>query len=213
MPVNNLTVLGMECSGRIVSIALSSHGSFWEISMEAGSRHSEILMPMVAFLLESAGITPKEIHIAACAAGPGTFTGLRIGMAAVKGIVRGTNCIFKTVPTLPLLAAGREHWPGLVVPIMDARKQRVYAAAFQNGKQIIDDCDIALDDFFRSLPSGQKILVTGPDAKRAEGRENITIDPLFHSSRGRPLVEMAAALFETCGEDSREVGPTYLRLS
>ena len=144
--------------------------------------------------------------------GPGSFTSLRIGMATAKGIARGTECAIKTIPTLPLLAAGREHWPGIVISVIDARKNHIYAAAFQNGQYIINDRDVSLDDFFNDLPTNQKILVTGPGALLVENYSSqIVIDPLYNSPRGRSMIAMAAKLFETEGGDLPDIGPLYLR--
>ena len=206
-------ILALESSSRIITAALKSGKEYREILVDAGFRHVETLMPSAAALLELAGLTPSDINLVVCSAGPGSFTGLRIGMAAAKGIARGAACAIKAVPTLPLLAKGREHWPGIVVPLMDARKSRVYTAAFQGGERIADDCDIAFPRFLESLPPNQEILVTGPDARIAEGERNVTVDPLFDSSRGRQMMDMAISLYEKEGGDPSDLGPLYLRLS
>ena len=168
----------METSGKVITIALRTGEEFLEITMDRGFKHAETLMPAVSSLVKQAGIQPEDLDLVACSAGPGSFTGLRIGMATAKGIARGAGCDLIAVPTQPLLAAGREHWPGIVVSVMDARKKRVYAAAFKNGKRIKEDTDTDLGVFMASLPETVTILVTGPDAGIAAGIEGITVDPL-----------------------------------
>ena len=96
---------------------------------------------------------------------------------------------------------------------MDARKKRVYAAAFRNGKRISDDQDVKLEDFFETLPEDTPILVTGPDARIAAGMKQATIDPLHACGRGLVLAREARSLFETEGSDPADLGPVYLRLS
>jgi len=119
----------------------------------------------------------------------------------------------KAVPTLPLLASGREHWPGIVVPVMDARKSRVYIAAFKNGKRIRDDSDSALEAFLESLPPEEEILVTGPDASIAADLKRVTLDPLAASGRGLALAQEAVKELRANGADPSDLGPLYLRLS
>jgi tRNA threonylcarbamoyladenosine biosynthesis protein TsaB len=208
-----MNVLALETSGRVLTIALEYGEGFLELIVGQGFRHGETLMPAVSRVMDQAGLRPSDLDLVTCSAGPGSFTGLRIGMATAKGIARGAGCALKAVPTLLIMAAGREHWPGIVVPVMDARKNRVYAAAFQGGHRIMDDADTDLTLFLKSLPAGETILVTGPDAAIASGRPNVIIDPLHESGRGRAMIREALALLESEGPDPGDLGPVYLRLS
>ncbi len=208
-----MKVLALECSGKILSAALRTTDGLWEICIDAGFRHSEKLMEAVSSLMKLAGEEPSSLDLTACSAGPGSFTALRIGMSTAKGIAHGAGCPIKTIPTLPLLAAGREHWPGIVMPVMDARKKRVYAAAFKHGKQIYPDSDMDLQEFIGQLPSDEPILATGPDAKLALGLNGITVDPLCSVSRASILADMAVEAFKKDGPDKPDTGPLYLRLS
>ena len=208
-----MTTLAIDCSGKILNTALAADGRYWELTAEAGFRHGETLMSSVDALCSLAGIGPKEIELVAVTGGPGSFTGLRIGMATAKGLARGCGCPMKSVPTLDILAAGRNHWDGIVMPVMDARKGRVYAAAFQNGRRIVEDSDMDLDAFLAALPAGEKILATGPDAQVAAGRPGVTVDALHSAGRGRFIMETAWAALEKDGPDPHDQGPVYIRLS
>ena len=208
-----MNVLVIESSGRCITAALRSAEGFFEMVIDAGFRHAETLMPGVNRLMEMAALAPDAVDLTACSAGPGSFTALRIGMATAKGIARGAGCAFKAVPALPLLAAGREHWPGIVMPVMDARKKRVYTAAFRRGERIRDDADISLEAFLAGLPPGEAVLATGPDAGMCEGTAGVTVDPLCASGRGRAMVSMALEAYEREGGDPGDLGPLYLRPS
>ena len=208
-----MNVLAIESSGRTLGIALQTGEHDWELTVNRGFSHSESLMSAVVTLTNLAGLTPSQLNLVACSAGPGSFTALRIGMSTAKGIARGASCALKAVPTLSLLALGKENWPGIVVPVMDARKKRVYAAAFRNGERLRDDQDINLEEFFASLPTGMPLLVTGPDAPIAEGLSGVTIDPLHAGGRGLALAREARRLFTQDGADPADLGPLYLRLS
>jgi tRNA threonylcarbamoyladenosine biosynthesis protein TsaB len=208
-----MNVLALETSGKIVTVAVSAGRTLIETALDAGFRHAETLMPAVSAVLDLAGIDPSDLDLVACSKGPGSFTGLRIGMATAKGIARGAGCALKAVPTLPLLAAGREYWPGIVVPVMDARKKRVYSAAFRAGERIAEDADAPLEEFLSSLPGTDPVLATGPDAGLAAGRNRIVVDPLKDSARGRALIKAAVGALQKEGSDPGDVGPLYLRLS
>lgn len=208
-----MNILALETSGTVLSVALAASEYWWELNINRGFKHGETLMPAVSRLLADAGLKPSELDLIACTAGPGSFTGLRIGMATAKGIARGAECPLKAVPTLPLLATGREHWPGIVAPVMDARKKRVYAAAFKNGKRILPDSDVDLDEFMESLPDDETVLVTGPDARIALGRPRVVLDPLYASGRAQQMISAARFAFDADGPDPSDMGPLYLRLS
>ena len=208
-----MNVLALETSGKIVSVSVITDKNRIETTVDNGFKHGETLMPLVSAVMEFAHIKPAELDLVACSKGPGSFTGLRIGMATAKGIARGAGCALKAVPTLPLFAAGREHWPGFVVPVMDARKKRVYAAAFRAGERIRDDSDVPLSEFLSSLPGDEPILITGFDALIAKDFPRVVIDPLHNSTRGTSLALAAIKALESEGPDSGDVGPLYLRLS
>jgi len=208
-----MNVLALEASGKVISIALKMENQSLELTVNRGFRHVETLMPSVETLMKLAGIEARELDLVACTAGPGSFTALRIGMSTAKGIAKGASCALKAVPTLPLLARGREHWPGIVVPVMDARKNRVYAAAFKEGIRIREDADISLTDFLNSLPGDELIMATGPDAGIAAGFKRVILDPMAGSGRGLALAEEALRALEEDGPDPSDLGPLYLRLS
>lgn len=125
-----MNILAVDTAGRSASVALLRDDTLlYETVCNCGLTHSETLMPMVNAALKTAGLHPADIELYAVTAGPGSFTGLRIGMSAVKGmaLVHQTPCA--GVSTLEALA--RCHTgEGVVVCAMDARRGQVYWAAF-----------------------------------------------------------------------------------
>lgn len=95
-----------------------------------GLTHSEILLPMAEAMLDAAGVVLDGIDLFACTAGPGSFTGVRIGTATVKGLAfgRGKPCV--GVSTLEALAEGLSPLPGILIGVMDARRAQVYCGIF-----------------------------------------------------------------------------------
>ena len=108
--------------------------------------HSETLLPMVKSALESLQLKVDDIDAFAVSEGPGSFTGVRIGVATVKGIAFGKEKKCVGVSTIEALAENLEGFDGIICPIMNARRGQVYAGAFLNGERIIDDqCMMLLD--------------------------------------------------------------------
>ncbi len=125
-----MIVLGLDSSAKTAGVAVVRDGALlYESWLGTGFTHSETLLELTDAALRAVRITPAEVDVYAVTAGPGSFTGLRIGMALVKGLAAaaGTPCV--PVSTLLALAAGVDA-PGLIVPAMDARRGEVYTAAF-----------------------------------------------------------------------------------
>lgn len=129
-----MRILAIEASARVAGTAFLEDGRILAEQMVNGPlTHSETLMPMVAQVIEQAGKKPEDIELITLTNGPGSFTGLRIGAATAKGMALGLNIPLLPVETLEALAYNVRTWPGLVVPIMDARRRQVYSAVYGQG--------------------------------------------------------------------------------
>lgn len=125
-----MIVLGMDSSAKTAGVAILRDGALlYESWLGTGFTHSETLLELTDAALRAVRITPAQVDVYAVTAGPGSFTGLRIGMALVKGLADANNTPCVPVSTLRALAAACDA-PGLVVPAMDARRGEVYTAAF-----------------------------------------------------------------------------------
>ena len=125
---------GIESAGKTASVAIwKDTGLLYEATLRAGFTHSESLMEMIDTALKAVRLTAKDIDLWGVCAGPGSFTGLRIGLAAVKGLAFACNAPCVAVSTLEAHAwttCGIET----VIPALDARRGQVYAAAFSAPK-------------------------------------------------------------------------------
>lgn len=128
-----MIVLGIESSTPTASVALASpEGLLGEMTLNIGLTHSEQLLPLIDDLIKQTRISISQVEGIAVASGPGSFTGLRIGMATAKGLAQGSDIPLVSVPTLTALAyAGASGSQGLVSPVMNARREEVYTALFR----------------------------------------------------------------------------------
>ncbi|MCQ2398280.1 MAG: tRNA (adenosine(37)-N6)-threonylcarbamoyltransferase complex dimerization subunit type 1 TsaB [Sphaerochaetaceae bacterium] len=188
-------------------------------------QHSERLMPEIIRLCEDAGIGISDLNLLICTRGPGSFTGLRIGMAALKGMAFGLDVPLVSVSTLEVWAEKIKNHGKTIVPVIDARKQRFYISTFEtsdgNLKRIMPDTDGTAENLRAVLSSCNEITVTGPDAEifAPELRDvfgnmkNITVCGTDTCGLGEALIKTGLEKYKTEGADNIGQGPVYLRKS
>ncbi|MEG0779525.1 MAG: tRNA (adenosine(37)-N6)-threonylcarbamoyltransferase complex dimerization subunit type 1 TsaB [Oscillospiraceae bacterium] len=127
-----MKILAIETSARAVSAAVVEGGVPLASAYQCtGLTHSRTLMPMVEGLLRNSDLSMADIDGLAVAAGPGSFTGIRIGVSAVKGLAWAKNLPCIGVSTLEAMAQNVAHMDGLIVCAMDARRNQIYNAVFR----------------------------------------------------------------------------------
>ncbi len=125
-------ILALENSGLRASIALVRPGQCLnELSLHSQETHSKRLLLALDWLLRESGVSWEELDGLAISLGPGSFTGLRIGLGTIKGLAMATGKPLLGVPTLDGLAAQLAFSPQLICPILDARKKEVYTALYR----------------------------------------------------------------------------------
>ena len=127
------TILAIESSGLVASVAVVSEETILaEYTVNFKKTHSETLLPMIEEVLEMLGMDVAEMDAIAISAGPGSFTGLRIGAATAKGLGIALDKPLIAVPTIDALAYNLYGTTGYrIVPIMDARRSQVYTGIYQ----------------------------------------------------------------------------------
>ena len=126
-----MLILAFETSAKAASVALLEDGKLLgESYQNTGLTHSQTIMVMAEDLLKQCGKTVADLSGIGVANGPGSFTGIRIGVAAAKGFAWGAELPCCGVSTLASMAVGLGIWQGYVCPVMDARRSQVYNALF-----------------------------------------------------------------------------------
>jgi len=166
-----MKILALETSAKAVSAALTEDGKVLASGyQDTGLTHSRTLMPIVEHLFQNTDLTLADCDAVAVAVGPGSFTGIRIGVAAAKGLAFGADKPAIAVSTLSAMARNVAFTDGLVVCAMDARRQQIYNALFEakNGHltRLTEDRAIALADLAEELRGDPRpITVVGDGAR------------------------------------------------
>ena len=220
-----MLILAIDTTGPLASCALSDGLHIEQIINDTEYSHLEEIAPMVKRLLEEQKVEPAELDAIAVSRGPGSFTGIRIGMATAKGLAQIWNKPVICVPTLDSFAYGREQGDVVIAPLFDARRSQVYAGAFtpaaQGFKTLVKGAPYALEDFLKLLEkaAGRKpVVFFGDGADKFS--EAIAAFPLPHSiapeTERYQTAENAAVLAQLMFErgelcDCYSAEPDYMR--
>lgn len=158
-----MNLLAMDTSGPSLSVAVLKDGVLCcENTLHNGLTHSQTLMMMVEQVLTSLNMTPQDVSMIAVVDGPGSFTGVRIGVAAAKGLARAVGAPVIGVNALEALACGVGDRCAVACPIRDARAGQVYGAAFRAGERLMADAVVPLPQFLEHAAAlGDELLFVG----------------------------------------------------
>ena len=217
-----MLILAFESSARAASVALVEDGRLIsQYSQCSGLTHSRTLLPMAEDMLKNAELTLDKIDLFAVAPGPGSFTGIRIGVSTVKGLAWAADKPCVGVSTLEAMAWHGLAAGGLVCPVMDARRSQVYNALFriENGRpvRLCEDRPIALSQLAEELRAlNAPAFLIGDGAELAEKylREQglaCTVAP--ENLRWQSAWGVAMAAMDKTPGNADALLPVYLRLS
>ena len=128
-----MKILAFDCSGKTISVAVATDTEVKaEAFVEENRNHAPYLLPTIEKVLNAAQWQPGELDLIAVTTGPGSFTGLRIGLATAKGLGDTLHIPLVGVNTIDALAEHMANFPGIIVPLLDARKNQVYTAIYDN---------------------------------------------------------------------------------
>lgn len=221
-----MLIFAFETSAKAGSVALLEDDKLLgESYQNTGLTHSKTLLLMGQELLKSCGKTPEEVTAVAVASGPGSFTGVRIGVAAAKGFAWGRNLPCYGVSTLEAMALGFGAWHGYVCPVMDARRNQVYNGIFRVEcgicTRITEDRAISLLDLGVELQKiKEPIFLVGDGSMLCyntlrESVPNLVCPPEHRQHQRAAGVALAAraAALQGLMADGGTLTPNYLRLS
>ena len=218
-----MIVLSIDSSSKVATVALLNDDTLLgEYVINDKREHSVLLMPMIENLLKDCELTINDIDGFVVSKGPGSFTGLRIGMATIKGLSFGANKPYISLSSLDGLAYSLSYFNGIICPIMDALRENVYTALYKNEdgefKNIMEPTPMELPDLLEMLKekneevifSGDGLLkhkeyikVNFPNAKFASNHVSLT--------RASSIGELGLNLLKQGIKDDPNSAPVYLK--
>lgn len=220
-----MNILALETSAKAVSAAVSGDGKILAAGyLDAGLTHSRTLMPIVEGLLSNSGVKAADLDAIAVSAGPGSFTGIRIGVSAAKGLAFALEKPAAAVSTLAALARNAAFAGGLIVCAMDARQKQIYNALFASDGETLTrltpDRAVSLADLAKELTDDHRAkIIVGDgarlclDALTAAGVSGCRLAPPHLVMQNAMSVALEAEEIAGNGGlvSAQELAPVYLR--
>ncbi len=217
-----MRILALDSTALTATVALCEDEKLLaEYTINNGNTHSETILPMISSMLDLFGCEVSDIDVFACASGPGSFTGVRIGAATLKGLAfdRDKPCV--GVSTLEALAYNVKGCDGIICAVMNARRGQVYNALFSStGERLCDDRALSIDELCAELEDkNTKVVVCGDGTDITLDVFNGKIDAA--AAPTRLVCQSAYSVAQVALRDVREgkavtdieLTPIYLRLS
>lgn len=220
-----MTILAIDSSAKAASVCIANEEKIiGEFFINTSLTHSQTLMPMTEQLLKNTKMTIDEVDAIAVNAGPGSFTGVRIGVAAAKGLAFPKNLPCVSVSTLESMAYNLLGTDCVVCAVMDARCSQVYNAMFrikgETVERLTDDRALSLSDLLLEFKqTDERILIVGDGAEITydflkNEASNAVLAPKNRRTQTASSVALAAfqKFFEGKTQTAAELMPIYLRL-
>ena len=221
-----MITLAFDSTAKIASVAVTDGERLLSIySVNNGLTQSELLLPMAEDALRELRLSFSDVELLAASVGPGSFTGVRIGTALVKGLAFGKNIPCASVSTLEALAENLSGINGIIVPAMDARRSQLYTAVFEyrDGKltRLTEDMAISISELADILKNygGRDIYVVGDGysvatAELARLGIKLCETPILLRDENAYSVARVAVRLHSEGKTTNDIThlPTYLRV-
>ena len=224
-----MLILALDSTAQVGSVALCQDETLIaEYTINTGNTHSETLLPMVESVLKIAGYTVDDVELFVCTAGPGSFTGVRIGASTIKGMAFGKGKPCVGVSTLEALALNGVALDGILCPSMNARRQQVYNALFGGDgsslSRLCEDRALAITELGEELMQkypDRPVYLMGDGAKLVYDALRDTIgarlillpERLIHQSGYNTAMAGLRLYREGVTASDAELSPVYLRPS
>ena len=215
-----MNILALDCAVTRISLAVKTDSKFLSATYDIGMRQSEILVPSIDELLKKADLTAADLNATCLTIGPGSFTGLRLGISALKAIELAYGVPVYGISSLEAYAFAYKNFNMPLLSCIDANKDKFYARFEDGDKIILKDDDYEISKITDAVKDFETILVCGPDAQKlVEKLKTIYAEKIYLVAQTRPetaksLIQITEELIEKKAEPLKDFdGPVYLRAS
>ncbi|MCR5291155.1 MAG: tRNA (adenosine(37)-N6)-threonylcarbamoyltransferase complex dimerization subunit type 1 TsaB [Treponema sp.] len=211
-----MKALAIDSAATKIYIAAKNEDKTVTLTLDIGMKQSQALLPAIDSVLQKVDMQSKELDYTVLCKGPGSFTGLRLGFAAVKAIELAYGIPVYGISTLDTYAHPFEKLPYTLISVMDAKKDHFFACVIENNKKILEDGEYNIDTICNA--ANGKIFVCGPDAPVFIERAKNLNRELYTIQTQPSTTDSLFVLAERCIEKKEPPlkdfdGPTYLRAS
>ena len=217
-----MKVLGIDTSSLVLSLALVEDDKLLgEYTTNLKKNHSIRLMPAISMLMEELELAPDELDGIAVAHGPGSYTGVRIGVTTAKTLAWSLDVPIMGISSLEAIAGNAMHYTGAVCPLYDARRGQVFTALFKQGERKREDGIRLMDEWLNELEEEQSVLFLGDDTgiharviQEKLGDRASFAPAEWNLPRASFIARMAMRAFEQGRfSDVKTFAPQYLQLA
>ena len=215
-----MNLLALDCAVTRISLAVKTESKFISSTYDIGMRQSEILVPVIDEILKKAEISAADLDASCLTIGPGSFTGLRLGISALKAIELAYGVPVYGISSLEAYAFPYINFAFPVLSCIDANKDKFYARITEGEKELLKDGDYEIEKIIEAVEKLDSLVICGPDAEKLCGKlKSVYSDkhfllPSVPAQTGEALIKITEGLIEKKAEPLKDFdGPVYLRAS
>ena len=215
-----MKALAIDCAVSKITVAAKKDTDEVKVTLDLGTRQSEKLLPTVDFVMKEIGLEPKELDYTAVTLGPGTFTGLRLGLSTLKALNLSFGVPVYGIPSLEAYAHPYRSAIETVLPLIEAKEEEYFYNFYIRGQRLSEDGDKTTEEILKEIDPETSVLVCGPGAK--DFTESVLQNtPLYSVHCFEPENDACESLFEIAEQmikDGKSAlkdydGPIYVRKS
>lgn len=214
-----MRILGIDTTTKFMCLGIYENGRIYEYNLELGPRQSSLLVPTIKRLMDALGFSINDIDYFACGLGPGSFTGMRVGLATVKALSWSTKKPLIGISTLEILAQNIKNTDKLILPIIDAKRKLIYCGFFKRKKQGLVKIKpymlLGVEELCNKAKANALLFGDAINLYKAEIMMNIKeaelLDKDYWYPKGHNIIELALKRIKSNKlDDPFKVKPIYL---
>ncbi len=215
-----MKALAIDCAVSKLTVAVKNEKNIIKLVADVGLKQSEKLLPTMDFVLKESGLSVSDLDYTTITIGPGTFTGLRLGLSALKALTLSNNIPIYGIPSLDAYAWPYKTAIETVLSVIESKEDDFFYAFYIRGEKISKEENLDIEDILKQIDAENSILVCGPSSKAFVERTN-EITPLYSLHCFTPENDACESLFEIAEKliaEKKEPlqdydGPLYFRKS